>query len=64
MAVLTLFHMIAVSMTLVAYAIAIKRTSILFTVLWGALLFKEKNFKERLIGAAIMLAGVLLITLF
>jgi drug/metabolite transporter (DMT)-like permease len=57
------FQMIALTMTLVAYVIAIKRTSTLMGVLFGALIFKEIGLRERLTGAAIMLLGVLCITL-
>ena len=63
-AMMHLFIMTALSLTLVAYVISIKRTNALFSVLWGALFFKEKHIKERLIGALIMVVGVLLITLF
>jgi|SRR3989338_897611 len=58
-----LHHMIALSMTLVAYLIAIKRTSALLSVLWGWLIFREKGMRTRLPGAALMVLGVLLITL-
>jgi drug/metabolite transporter (DMT)-like permease len=57
------FQMTALTMTLVAYVIAIKRTSTLMGVLFGALIFKELGLRERLTGAAIMLLGVLCITL-
>lgn len=56
-------QMIALNLTLVSYVIAIKRTSIIFSVLFGYLIFKEKNIKDRLIGATIMVLGVVLITL-
>jgi uncharacterized membrane protein len=58
------FQMIAVSMTLVAYVISIKRTSAVMSVVFGSLFFKEKGLRERLLGASIMIAGVVLITLF
>jgi drug/metabolite transporter (DMT)-like permease len=45
----------------VSYVIAIKRMSILWSVIFGALVFKEKSFLQRIIGAAVMLAGVVLI---
>jgi uncharacterized membrane protein len=48
----------------VAYVIAIKRTNGMMSVLFGHFFFKEKNIKEKLLGSAIMLAGVLLIILF
>ena len=57
-------HMIAVSMTLVAYVISIKRTGAIMSVLFGALFFKEKGLKERLLGSVIMIIGVILITVF
>jgi len=55
--------MLAINLTLVAYVISIKRLSIIFSVIFGFLLFKEKGFKERLTGAIIMVLGVILITL-
>ena len=58
------FQMIAVSMTLVAYVISIKRTSAILSVVFGSVLFKEEGLKERLTGSIIMIAGVVLITLF
>lgn len=58
------FQMIAVSMTLVAYVISIKRTSAVLSVIFGSVFFKEKGLKERLTGSIIMIIGVVLITLF
>jgi len=63
-ALTVIFQMLAVNLTLVAHVIAIKRTSTVMSVLWGFLIFKETGFKERLLGAGIMVAGVLLISLF
>ena len=56
-------QMTAISLTLVAYVIAIKRTSTIMSVLWGWLIFKEKGIKERLLGTVIMVLGVLFIAL-
>lgn len=56
-----LSHFIAISLTQVAYMIAVKRTSLLWSVLYGAVLFKEINIKERLLGSLVMVAGVLMI---
>jgi drug/metabolite transporter (DMT)-like permease len=55
-------QMTALPLTLAAYVIAVKRTSVLFSVLAGAALFRERSLLPRLTGAAIMLAGFLLIT--
>ena len=59
-----IFHMIAISMTLVAYLISIKRTSAIISVLFGVIIFKEKGLKERILGVIIMIIGVLCIMLF
>lgn len=59
-----IFQMQAINLTLVAYVISIKRTSAIFSVLFGHLIFKEKNLKERLLGVVIMVLGVLGISLF
>jgi len=56
-------QMTAISLALVAYVISVKRISVVLSVLLGWIIFKEKNIKERLVGAAIMVAGVILITL-
>ncbi|MBI5233652.1 MAG: EamA family transporter [Deltaproteobacteria bacterium] len=63
-AVMILSHFIAISLADVAYMIAIKRTSLLFSVLYGRLFFGEEAVGERLLGAGVMLAGVVLITAF
>ncbi|QDZ39620.1 EamA family transporter [Euhalothece natronophila Z-M001] len=58
-----LFQMQAINLTLVAHVISIKRMSALLSVIWGHLIFKEKGLRERMLGATIMVMGVLLITL-
>jgi len=55
-------QMWALTLTLVAYVIAIKRLSGLFGVLMGYFIFKEKRIKERFIGALVMIIGALLIS--
>jgi drug/metabolite transporter (DMT)-like permease len=57
-------QMMALELTLVAYVIAIKRTSAVLAVLWGIWLFKEKAGAQRLSGAVLMVVGVVLITVF
>lgn len=54
---------IAITTLLVPYVIAIKRTSTIMSVLFGYLIFKEKGIKGRLLGAAIMVMGVIFITI-
>lgn len=56
-------HFIALSMTQVAYMISVKRMSLVFSVLYGYLMFKEERMAERLTGSVIMAAGVVLIAL-
>jgi len=59
-----IFQMLAISLTLVAYVISIKRTSAILVVVAGSLFFKEKGTTYRLVGSLVMIAGVALISLF
>lgn len=59
----TVSYFYAVSMTNVAYMISVKRTSLLFGVVYGFLLFGERQVKERLLGAILMFCGFVLIAL-
>jgi drug/metabolite transporter (DMT)-like permease len=47
----------------VAYAISVKRLSVLLAILYGHILFREVNIRERLAGTILMLAGFLVIVL-
>jgi len=58
-----IFGVIALSLTNVAYMIAVKRLSLLMGMVYGHLLFKEENLRERLAGGGLMVAGVALIVL-
>ncbi|MEE8185030.1 MAG: DMT family transporter [Thermodesulfobacteriota bacterium] len=62
-AVMVISHFVALSLTDVVYMISVKRTSLIFSVIYGWLIFYEENVKERLIGSVIMVAGVVLIVL-
>lgn len=57
-------QMIALKLTLATFVISVKRTSILIGSIYGFIFFKETHIKERLLGALIMILGILLITLF
>ncbi len=63
-ALTVIFQMTAINLTLVAYVISIKRTSVIMSVLFGFLLFKEKGIKERILGSLLMIAGVIMITVY
>ncbi len=58
-----IFHMVALSLTLVAYVVALKRLSGLISVFFGYYFLKEADIKSRLLGAFIMFIGVVLILL-
>ncbi|RJQ27451.1 DMT family transporter [Candidatus Parcubacteria bacterium] len=51
----------AFSLTNVGYATAVFKISPIFTILLGAIIFKETNIKERLVGASIMILGTILL---
>lgn len=57
------FHCVAVSLIEAAIMISVKRLSILFSILFGKMVFKERHTSVRFSGALLMLAGTLLITL-
>ncbi len=54
-------HFLAISLVEVAYMIAVKRTSLLFGILYGALLFGESGLGKRLPAGALMAAGTFMI---
>jgi len=60
---MVLFHMVAISLTKVAYMISVKRMSLLISIIYGHFIFKEENITERIIGGVIMFAGFVLIIL-
>jgi drug/metabolite transporter (DMT)-like permease len=55
---------VAYTMQIVPYVIAIKRLSIIFVVIYGTLIFSEDETVKRLMGAAMMVAGAVIIVLF
>ena len=61
MAVMVVSHFIAIQQVEVAYMIAVKRTSLLFGIAYGVLLFKESGGASHMAAGAMMVAGVLLI---
>jgi len=63
-AMMVISHFIAISMTDVAYMISVKRTSMIFSVIYGKILFGEIKIRERLAGVLLMACGVALISLF
>lgn len=61
MALGSVLHNSALLTGFASYTIAIKRTGVLFGVFWGWLFFHEKNIAKKIFGAAVAVAGVLLI---
>ncbi len=60
-ALMVMTHMWAINLVTVAYMIAVKRTSLVFSVIYGKLFFGEKHMPQRLAGASLMVLGVALI---
>jgi len=54
---------VAYTLQIVPYVIAIKRLSIIFVVLYGTLVFSEDETVKRLMGAALMVTGAIVIVL-
>lgn len=59
-----IFSVIAITMTIVPYLIAVRRTSIIFSSLFGFVGLKEKNIVQRSISISIMITGVFVLVLF
>ena len=57
------FHALAISISTAVYMIAVKRSSILFSILLSWLILKESNIKYRGLGTLVMFAGMLSIIL-
>ncbi|HQT26620.1 MAG TPA: EamA family transporter, partial [Burkholderiales bacterium] len=55
-------HFLALGETNVAYMIAVKRTSLLFGLVYGAVLFKEKGFGLHFVAGLFMVTGVAMIS--
>ena len=58
----SIFQWTAASMTLIVYALSIKRLSILISVIGGIFLFKEKKSFQRIIATIVILSGIYLVT--
>jgi len=54
-------HFLALERVEVAYMIAVKRSSLLFGILYGAWLFQERHLTRHLGAGMLMLAGIMLI---
>jgi drug/metabolite transporter (DMT)-like permease len=63
MAVMVVTHFLALAQVEAAYMIAAKRTSLLFGMLYGALLFGERHLGRHLVAGALMVGGVAAISL-
>ncbi len=55
---MVLSHFLALSQIEAAYMIAVKRSSLLFGIVYGALLFKEARLREHLFAGSLMVLGV------
>jgi len=60
---LVITQTLALNLTQVSYMIAVKRTSLLFSIGYGWWMFREENIRERLVGGSVMLAGLVLMVL-
>jgi drug/metabolite transporter (DMT)-like permease len=63
MAVMVVTHFMALAQVEAAYMIAVKRSSLLFGMLYGAILFGERHLGRHLVAGALMVGGVAAIAL-
>jgi len=57
-------QMVGITLIQVSYFISLKRISLLFSIILGWLLLKERNIRERLFGGILMVIGVIVITVW
>jgi drug/metabolite transporter (DMT)-like permease len=62
LALMMMFQMNALKLAIVPYVIAIKRTSVILTSLWGVWFLKERGGWERVWAVALMIMGVFVIS--
>lgn len=62
LALMMMFQMNALKLAIVPYVIAIKRTSVILTSVWGVWFLKERGSWERILAVALMVAGVFVIS--
>jgi len=60
----SLAHCMALPLVKVAYMISVKRMSILVSVVYGGVLFREKHIFYRLMGACLMVMGAVVISIW
>jgi uncharacterized membrane protein len=58
MALMMAFHYLAIQKAPVSYMISVKRTSLIFAVLYGWIVLKEERIKFRLAGGLVMVGGI------
>jgi drug/metabolite transporter (DMT)-like permease len=58
MCVMVITHFLAIAEVEVAYMITVKRTSLLFGIILGALMFSERGLAQHFIAGALMVTGV------
>lgn len=56
-------HYLAIQNVEVAYMLAVKRSSLLVGILYGAWLFKEQRLMQHLVAGTLMVAGVILVAI-
>lgn len=61
MALMVLTHFLAIAQIEAAYMIAVKRTSVLFGMVYGAWLFGERHLLRHLAAGTVMISGVALL---
>ena len=61
MSIMVISHFLSIAEIEVAYMIAVKRTSLLFGIILGAIFFAERHLIQHFIAGSVMVAGVAII---
>ena len=63
MAIMVMAHFSAIQLAPVSYMISVKRLSLVISVIFGWLVFREEEILYRILGASLMMSGVVLVYL-
>jgi uncharacterized membrane protein len=61
MAIMVICHFLSIAQIEVAYMVAVKRTSLLFGIILGAIFFSEKHLSQHFLAGMLMVIGVTVI---
>lgn len=60
----TMLYLVALNTGVTSYVVAIRNASLLFTIVFGVMLFKERDFRSKVVAGFLIFAGLVCIKVF